>query len=421
MSDAISGNTGGVDPVGDRSEGNDRFHDAHETREQFYLASINDSAHAIREDVTGMHDEMGGMRTDGEAVRGDVAQMREDLAGTRDDVAGMRTDGEAVRGDVANLRDDVAGVRTDGTDVRGNVAAIRTTLDRAFPEQRPPERLDGDALRIASRRAARGEIDPPLLRGEQTVDPGSDAEFSDVEGHATLRSRGHTVLGDVPRGASLNAPDLEGRFEGGKVAGRATFDNTRRGATAVIEGVTKGGRLEVSELKGEISAAVQGHAQLGRPGVPGISQGFRGERLARHDGRANLDLSGTAIQHFAPGSLGSTLHYGGPAETTARGNTKFTPSGPGGKFRSPVMRNVEAVGIGVAGLATTYAVGAANSIGIYNGARTAVGASAPTHTVTVTAPGIMPSTTPHVVGLEAAPTADITPDVLDPTKIGIDK
>ena len=79
---------------------------------------------------------------------------------------------------------------------------------------------------------------------------------------------------------------------------------------------------------------------------------------------------------------------------TGHGAVKMTPSGPGGKVGSPVVRGAAGALVG-AGAATTMVVGAANAIGTYNGAN---GLAHPTHAATTAAPSV----TTHSIGLASA-------------------
>ena len=88
---------------------------------------------------------------------------------------------------------------------------------------------------------------------------------------------------------------------------------------------------------------------------------------------------------------------------TSHGAVKMTPSGPGGKVGSPVVRGTAGAVFGT-GVATTLVVGAANAIGTYNGANAL---AHPTHAATTAAP----STTTHAVGLASATGAAGNADV----------
>ncbi len=241
--------------------------------------------------------------------------------------------------------------------------------------------------------AAQGTGRAPDIQGKDVqAAAGENLHFGSVSGNTTISNAGRVTIDRVPPNSHVSLPNNTGRIRIKDNDGHLETENNRK----TINVTRNNNDMTVYENKGLIKVSSnKGDLELGDENRAGISQGRSGWlSVQREKGRVTVgENPGNVLQHYGSRSLGSFLHVGGPTEVTGHGAVKMTPSGPGGKVGSPVVRGAAGTLVGV-GAATTVAVGAANSIGTYNGANAL---AHPTHAATTA-----PSTTAHPIGLASA-------------------
>lgn len=248
--------------------------------------------------------------------------------------------------------------------------------------------------RMQAAAAADGTGEAPDIRDKDVrTASGENLRFGSVSGHTTVSNAGRVTIDRITPNSHVSLPNNTGRIRVKDNDGHLETENNRK----TINVTNNNNDMAVHENKGLVKVSSnKGDLELGDENRAGISQGRPGWlSVQREKGRVTVgENPGNVLQHYGSRSLGSFLHVGGPTEVTGHGSVKMTPSGPGGKVGSPVVRGAAGTLVG-AGAATTIAVGAANSIGTYNGANAL---AHPTHAATTAAP----STTAHSIGLASA-------------------
>lgn len=260
-----------------------------------------------------------------------------------------------------------------------------------------------NTVRMQAAAAAKGHGEPPNISNMDVhVAEGERLKFGSASGETTIRNAGRVKIAQITPDGRMSVPDNTGRVRIKDNEGHLETENNLK----MIKVKNNNNDMEVYENKGLVKVNHnEGELTLGDENRAGISQGQRNwHGVQRENGRVTVgDNQGGLSQHYGKGSLGSFLHLGGPTEVTSHGAVKMTPSGPGGKVGSPVVRGTAGVLVGTTA-ATGLVVGAANAIGTYNGAN---GLAHPTHAATAAAP----STTTHAVGLASATGAAGNADV----------
>ena len=248
-------------------------------------------------------------------------------------------------------------------------------------------------VRTQAAAAAQGTGSAPDIRDKDVrTAAGEHLRFGTVSGNSTVSNAGKVTIDRIAPNSHVSMPNNTGRIRVTDNDGHLETENNRK----TINVTNNNNDMAVYENKGLVKVSSnKGDLELGNENRAGISQGRPGwTSMQRENGRVTVgENPGNVLQHYGSGSLGSFLHVGGPTEVTGHGAVKMTPSGPGGKVGSPVVRGTAGALVG-AGAATTMVVGAANAIGTYNGANAR---AHPTHAVTAA-----PSTTTHAIGLASA-------------------
>lgn len=242
--------------------------------------------------------------------------------------------------------------------------------------------------------AAQGAGKAPDIRDKDVrAAAGEDLQFGSVSGNTTISNAGRVTINRIARSSHVYVPGNTGRIRIKDNDGQLETANNRK----TINVTNNNNDMAVYENKGLVKVGSnRGDLTVGDGTRAGISQGRPGWlSVQRESGRVTVgENPGNAVQHYGSRSLGSALHLGGPTEVSGHGSIKMTPSGPGGKVGSPVVRGAAATLVGV-GAGTTLAVGAANSLVTYNASKAL---AHPTPAVTTA----VPSTVTHTVGLSSA-------------------
>ena len=251
------------------------------------------------------------------------------------------------------------------TDARANPPADPRSIDTNVSTN--PFRISTTRQHAADAAQADGE-GPNIHDKDVTVARGEALRFGSVSGNTVVRNAGRVSIGRVVPGGHLALPENTGRVRIKDNDGHLETEDNRK----TINVTNNNNDMAAYENKGLIKVGTnRGDFEVGDETRAGISQGRPGWLSAqRENGRITVGANpGNLTQHYGSGSLGSVLHVGGPTEVSTHGAVKMTPSGPGGKLASPVVRGAGATLVAGAGVATTYAVGGANSIGLFNGAK----------------------------------------------------
>lgn len=280
----------------------------------------------------------------------------------------------------------------------GNAAPEREPLPNPATDPRSIDRSTNPFVpatpRTAAAAAARGTRNAPDIRDKDIrAAAGERLHFGTVSGNTTVSNAGRVTIDRIAQDSHVSVPNNTGRIRVTDNDGHLEAENNRK----TINVTNNNNDMAVYENKGLVKVSSnKGDLELGDESRAGISQGRPGWLSPqRENGRVTVgENPGNVVQHYGSNSLGSFLHVGGPTEVTGHGAVKMTPSGPGGKIGSPVVRGTAAT-LFAATAATTGVVGAANAIGTYNGANAL---AHPTHAATTAAP----SATTHAIGLASA-------------------
>ncbi|MCQ8239628.1 hypothetical protein [Rhizosaccharibacter radicis] len=257
---------------------------------------------------------------------------------------------------------DVEAFHQQAADVPANNGRAADAQPRTFQTNpfRPNYRMPTDPVVAQALHAGQaGEPGPNATNVRATTRAGEVMNFNRLSGaNNQITNHGETNIAEVRKGAELQLTGNDGRVVVDKNKGRIRSSNNQN-YLGIKENA---GTLNVDENKGRVKIAdntIRGDIQLGREGgVAGISQG--GYPTQRHSGRVDVGSNdGTFKQHYGNASLGQALNFGGPTEITRTGPVHATPSGPGGKLRTPAGKTALVTGAGI-GFGTTVGVGIAN-------------------------------------------------------------